>query len=98
MVGMSASGEFRDVLAVFERLRGKNLCIGVTQVPGSSVTKLADFCLYAGGGPSHVPVMTKTYASTLTAVHTLLLAFYQASEPTAGRIYYDSASALPGRD
>jgi len=78
VVGMSASGEFRDVLAVFERLRGKNLCIGVTQVPGSSVTKLADFCLFAGGGPSNVPVMTKTYASTLTAVHTLLLAFYQA--------------------
>jgi glucosamine--fructose-6-phosphate aminotransferase (isomerizing) len=80
VVGISASGEFRDVLAVFERLRGKNLCIGVTQVPGSSVTKLADFNLFAGGGPSNVPVMTKTYASTLTAVHTLLLAFYQASE------------------
>jgi glucosamine--fructose-6-phosphate aminotransferase (isomerizing) len=80
VVGMSASGEFRDVLAVFERLRGKNLCIGVTQVPGSSLTDLADFSLFAGGGSSNVPVMTKTYASTLTAVHALLLAFYQASE------------------
>ncbi len=80
VVGISASGEFRDVLAVFERLRGKNLCIGVTQVPGSSITRLADFTLFAVGGPSNVPVMTKTYASTLTAVHTLLLAFYQAPE------------------
>lgn len=80
VVGMSASGEFRDVLAVFERLRGENLCIGVTQVPDSSVTHLADFTLLAAGGPSNVPVMTKTYASTLTAVHMLLLAFYQAPE------------------
>jgi glucosamine--fructose-6-phosphate aminotransferase (isomerizing) len=80
VVGISASGEFRDVLAVFERLRGINLCVGVTQVPGSSVTRLADFTLFASGGPSQVPVMTKTYASTLTAVHALLLAFYQASE------------------
>ena len=80
ILGVSASGEFRDVLAVFERLRGKNLCIGVTQVEGSSLTKLADFTIFAGGGPSQVPVMTKTYASTLTAIHTLLLTFYQAPE------------------
>ena len=80
ILGISASGEFRDVLAVFERLRGKNLCIGVTQVEGSSLTKLADLTLFAGGGPSQVPVMTKTYASTLTAIHSLLLAFYQAPE------------------
>ena len=80
VIGMSASGEFRDVLAVFERLHGNNLCIGVTQVPGSSITRLADVTVYAAGGPSRVPVMTKTYASTLTAAHALLLAFYQAAE------------------
>jgi glucosamine--fructose-6-phosphate aminotransferase (isomerizing) len=80
VVGISASGEFRDVLAVFERLKGRNLCVGVSQVPGSSLTRLADFCLLAGGGLSKVPVMTKTYASTLTATHALLLAFYQASQ------------------
>jgi len=78
IVGMSASGEFRDVLEVFERLRGRNLCVGVTQVPGSSLTALADITLVAGGGSSSVPVMTKTYISTLTAAHLLMLAFYQA--------------------
>ncbi len=90
VVGMSASGEFRDVLAVFERLHGKNLCVGVTQVPGSSLTRLADLTLFASGGPSNVPVMTKTYASTLSAVHALLLAFYQAPE-TCWQDLLDSA-------
>ena len=80
IVGISASGEFRDVIQVFERLRGRNLCVGITQVPGSSLTRLADFILVAGGGQSNVPVMTKTYASTLTAAHLLLLAFYQAPQ------------------
>jgi glucosamine--fructose-6-phosphate aminotransferase (isomerizing) len=78
IVGISASGEFRDVLSVFERLQGHCLCIGITHVPGSSLTRLADVCLISGGGPSHAAVMTKTYASTLTAAHLLLLDFFSA--------------------
>jgi glucosamine--fructose-6-phosphate aminotransferase (isomerizing) len=78
IIGMSASGEFRDVLSVFERLHGKCLLVGITHVPGSSVTRLADHILFSGGGPSHVPVMTKTYASTLTALHVLLLEIFNA--------------------
>jgi glucosamine--fructose-6-phosphate aminotransferase (isomerizing) len=80
VVGITASGEFRDVLAVFERLEGKCLRVGITHVPGSSVTRLADALLFSAGGPSHVPVMTKTYASTLTAAHLLLLEFFRASQ------------------
>lgn len=80
IVGLSASGEFRDVLAVFEELRGRCLRVGITHVPNSSLTKVADETLVSSGGPSHVPVMTKTYASTLTAAHLLLLAFFEAGE------------------
>jgi len=78
IIGMSASGEFRDVLSVFERLRGKCLLVGITHVPGSSLTRLTDHILFSGGGPSQVPVMTKTYASTLTALHMLLLEIFSA--------------------
>lgn len=81
IVGISASGEFRDVLAVFERYKGQCLLIGITHVPGSSITRLADVLLYSAGGPSHVPVMTKTYASTLTAAHLLMLEFFSARQP-----------------
>ncbi|MCZ7567584.1 MAG: SIS domain-containing protein [Ardenticatenaceae bacterium] len=81
IVGISASGEFRDVLAVFERHRGQCLLVGITHVPGSSLARLADVTLLSGGGPSRVPVMTKTYASTLTAAYLLLLEFYGAPDP-----------------
>jgi glutamine---fructose-6-phosphate transaminase (isomerizing) len=87
IIGMSASGEFRDVLSVFERLRGQCLLVGITHVPGSSVSRLADHVLFSSGGPSHVPVMTKTYASTLTALHVLLLEVFNASAT-----YFDALS------
>lgn len=92
VVGMSASGEFRDVLAVFERLRGQCLLVGITHVPGSSITRLADHLLISSGGPSHVPVMTKTYATTLAALHLLLLELFQA--PLA---YFDDLAASADR-
>lgn len=78
ILGISASGEFRDVLEVFERFNSRLPCIGITQVPGSSVTRLATHLLYGAGGQSRVSVMTKTYASTLTAAHLLLLAIFDA--------------------
>lgn len=37
--------------------------------------------LVCGGGPSRVPVMTKTYATTLTAAHLLVLEYFGASRP-----------------
>jgi glutamine---fructose-6-phosphate transaminase (isomerizing) len=80
VIGVTASGEFRDVLAVFEQQAGNCLRVGITHVPGSSVTRLADVVIYSGGGLSRVPVMTKTYVSTLSAAHALLLAFYGAGQ------------------
>ncbi len=92
VIGMSASGEFRDVLAVFQELRGRVLCIGVTHIPDSSITRLSDFAVYSRGGPSRMPVMTKTYESTLTAAHLLLLEFYGADSS-----YYEDLAASADR-
>lgn len=89
IIGMSASGEFRDVLSVFERLRGQCVLVGITHVAGSSLTGLADHTVLSGGGPSHVPVMTKTYASTLTALHVLLLEILNAPGS-----YFDDLDAV----
>ncbi|HEX7555429.1 MAG TPA: SIS domain-containing protein [Leptolinea sp.] len=90
VVGMSASGEFRDVLAIFERLRGQCLCIGITHVPGSTITHLADHIIMSSGGVSRVPVMTKTYASTLTALHLLLLETLNAPAAAFEDLYASS--------
>ena len=67
VVGISASGEFRDVLAVTESLRGRVPTVAIVHSPGSTLTGLADHVIMSAGGPSSVPVMTKTFASTLTA-------------------------------
>ena len=92
VVGMSASGEFRDVIAVFESLRGKCPLVGITHVADSSISKLADHLLVSCGGPSCVPVMTKTYASTLTALHLLLLEIFSAAPA-----YFDDLAASADR-
>lgn len=67
IIGISASGEFRDVLAVFEEVRGRIPTVGIVHVPDSSLTRIADHVVMSAGGPSGVPVMTKTFSSTLSA-------------------------------
>jgi glutamine---fructose-6-phosphate transaminase (isomerizing) len=75
VVGISSSGEFRDVVGVFEELRGRVPTVAVVHVRGSTLTRIADHVVVSSGGPSHVPVMTKTFSSTLTATTMLLSAF-----------------------
>lgn len=72
VIGVSASGEFRDVLAVVDELRGRVPTVGVVHVPGSTLDRTADHVIRSAGGPSVVPVMTKTFVSTLTATHLVL--------------------------
>jgi glucosamine--fructose-6-phosphate aminotransferase (isomerizing) len=73
VLGISASGEFREVVAVVEALRLRTPTVAVVHVPGSTLTGLADNVLLSGGGPSNVPVMTKTFSSTLTATYLFLV-------------------------
>lgn len=99
VVGVSASGEFRDVLATFEELRGHVPTVAVVHVPGSSATRLADHVILSSGGESHVPVMTKTFSSTLTALYLLVLEVLGAEraepvEAAIGRAADDAESAI----
>lgn len=73
IVGISASGEFRDVVAVAEAWRERVPVIGIVHVPGSTLTRVATDVVMSAGGPSDVPVMTKTFSSTLAATEVLLL-------------------------
>ncbi len=72
VVGISASGEFRDVLAVVDALRGRVPTIGIVHVAGSTLDRTADHRVHSAGGASTVPVMTKTFVATLAATHLLL--------------------------
>ncbi|HKF86262.1 MAG TPA: SIS domain-containing protein [Candidatus Limnocylindrales bacterium] len=73
IVGISSSGEFKDVVAAAERHRGRLPFAAVVHVPGSTLTGLASDVVLSAGGPSTVPVMTKTFSSTLAATELLLL-------------------------
>ena len=73
IVGISSSGEFTDVVAVAEAVRGRIPMAGIVHVPGSTLTRLAPDIVLSAGGPSTVPVMTKTFSSTLVATELLLL-------------------------
>ena len=42
VIGISASGEFRDVVVVFDELRGRVPTVGVIHVPGSTLAGSAD--------------------------------------------------------
>jgi len=72
VLGISASGEFRDVVAVVEALRGRVPTVAVVHVAGSTLDGTADHVVSSAGGSSHVPVMTKTFAATLVATELVL--------------------------
>ncbi|MFL5756178.1 MAG: SIS domain-containing protein [Chloroflexota bacterium] len=72
VVGISASGEFRDVVAVASELRDVVPVVGIVHVPESSLAAVATHVIRSAGGASHVPVMTKTFSATLAATELLL--------------------------
>ena len=72
VIGISASGEFRDVVAVVDALKGRVPTVAIVHVPGSTLDRTADYVVRSAGGPSRVPVMTKTFASTLVAAELVL--------------------------
>src|SRR3954464_993522 len=64
IAGISSSGEFKDVIAAAERHRRRLPFAGIVHVPGSTLTGLASDVVLSAGGPSTVPVMTKTFSAT----------------------------------
>ena len=85
IVGISSSGEFKDVIAVAEAVRGRVPMAGVVHVRDSTLTGLVPELLVSAGGPSTVPVMTKTFSATLVATELLLLELLGPARATRER-------------
>ncbi len=79
VVGISSSGEFRDVVTVADELRGKIPVVAIVHVPDSTLTRAASRTILSAGGPSTVPVMTKTFSCTLVATELVLLGLLGAA-------------------
>jgi glutamine---fructose-6-phosphate transaminase (isomerizing) len=73
VLGISASGEFRDVVAAADALRGRVPFVGVVHVPDSSLARSVGHLVVSAGGPSEVPVMTKTFSATLVAAELVVM-------------------------
>ncbi|HUV05925.1 MAG TPA: SIS domain-containing protein [Armatimonadota bacterium] len=66
VLGISQSGESADVVDVLKRAREMGaLTAGITNVPGSSLARAADFKLLCHAGEEKSVAATKTYTATL---------------------------------
>lgn len=67
VLAISASGEFRDVVASATELRGTIPVVAIVQDAASSLGGVAAEIVVAAGGSSPMPVMTRTFQSSATA-------------------------------
>jgi len=95
LIGLSASGEVVDMLELFERLRGRQQLVGITNVAGSSLTRLVDELILMRAGPSLVPTSTKTYMASLGALDLLWLGLLKAQGIAAAEALRRELLAIP---
>lgn len=93
VVAISASGEFRDVVASAADLQGIVPVVAVVQVADSALGRVAGEVVVAAGGPSSMPVMTRTFLSTATAGALVALGLLRDPDSAgAGRRELDQAA------
>jgi glutamine---fructose-6-phosphate transaminase (isomerizing) len=73
---ITQSGETRDVLKAIKRLKGKgSRIIAVTNVVGSTVTRVADKTIYTRAGPEISVAASKTFIAQLISLYWLALPY-----------------------
>jgi glutamine---fructose-6-phosphate transaminase (isomerizing) len=78
-IAISQSGETADVLISIKKLMDANCSIlAITNVMGSSISRLANKTIYTQAGPELSVAATKTFIAQLMALYTLIL-----SQPAA---------------
>ncbi len=73
-IAITQSGETADVLTAMKKLRDLGSCISViTNVRGSSASRLADKTIYTSAGPEISVAATKSFIAQLIALYQLVL-------------------------
>ena len=73
---ITQSGETRDILKAIQRLKGAgSRVIAITNVVGSSVTRVADRVIYMHAGPEISVAASKTFLAELIALYWLALPY-----------------------
>jgi glucosamine--fructose-6-phosphate aminotransferase (isomerizing) len=77
VIALTQSGETADVLKAIKSLRQVGIrTVVITNVPGSTATKLADQIIYTRAGPEVGVAATKTFIAQLIALYQLVLSHH----------------------
>ncbi len=83
VLGVTQSGETTDTLRALKKAKALGCpTIGITNVYGSSITRLVDQVLYTHSGPEIGVAATKTFIAQLTALYTLAFSFAELDVKT----------------
>lgn len=83
---ISQSGETADTLRALEYCKSRHaLCVGVTNVAGSSIARMTDCGINLNCGPEIGVASTKAYTSQIVALTMLALFIGQDNSTTANR-------------
>ena len=86
-VGISQSGAATDVAELLaEQRRAGHATLGITNTPNSKITHAAEHALLLDAGPERSVAATKTYTTSLLAVHELVRALGGGLEPPEGHL------------
>lgn len=84
IIGFSQSGESSDIIRAIEVAREKGVfVIGITNTPGSTLTKISDVALVTRAGEEKAVVATKTYDSQLAIGSLLALSLSKYEETSS---------------
>ena len=99
LIVLSQSGETADTIAAMRECQSRGAkALAVVNVVGSTIAKIADYCLYTWAGPEIAVATTKGYTTQLTVLY--LFALYAAKklgtvEDTQYRKLLSALKALP---
>jgi len=84
-VAISQSGETADTLSALREIRMRGgLCMGITNVVGSSLSRETDFGIYVHAGPEISVCSTKAFTAQVLATELLALRFARMRDLSAG--------------
>ena len=84
-VFVSQSGETADTLSALDHARSRGaICVGVTNVAGSTLARLTDFGIHVNAGPEIGVASTKAFTSQIAALVMIALALAGDRESLAG--------------
>jgi glucosamine--fructose-6-phosphate aminotransferase (isomerizing) len=96
-VAISQSGETADTLASLREIRMRGgLCMGITNVVGSSLSRETDFGIYVHAGPEISVCSTKAFTAQVLATELLALRFARMRDLSAadGRLWVNALESV----